>query len=79
MTPSSDNPFAITGIQAEKGTHIRWELSEIRKGDDITYQLSIYNTKQAPGWYVDHVFVKTDSRITPEFKISVLGVIREGS
>ncbi len=78
ITPPSNDPFAITGVHAEKGSHIRHALSEIPGEDGMSYRLTIYNTLKEPGWYMDYVFVRTDSRLTPEFEIRVLGVIREG-
>lgn len=76
ITPPSNDPFSITGVQAEKGRHIRHTLSEIQQEAGMRYQLSIYNTMKESGWYMDYVFVRTDSRVTPEFEIRVLGVIR---
>lgn len=62
----------------EKGENIRYDLSEIRQPDGLRYRITIYNTKKEKGWYIDKVFVKTSSQVTPEFKISVMGVIRDG-
>jgi len=79
LSPSPADPFTITEIRAEKGDHIRYEVLEIKQPDRLKYQLTIFNTKREPGWYIDKIFVKTTSRVTPEFKISVMGVIRGGT
>ncbi|MBS3758313.1 MAG: hypothetical protein KGY61_06590 [Desulfobacterales bacterium] len=78
ISPSEKNPFKITGIRMEKGENIRYDLSEIEQPDGLRYRISIYNTKKEKGWYIDKIFVKTSSQVTPEFKIRVMGVIRDG-
>lgn len=79
LSPSRENPFEITTIEAEKGDNIRYDLAEIQRPDGEKYLLTIYNTKKDPGWYLDKVHIKTSSSLTPEFTISVFGVIRDGT
>ena len=79
ISPSLQNPFIITEVQPESGANIRYELKKIKVADGLEYQLVISNRKIEKGWYVDKIFVKTTSPITPEFKINVLGVIRDGT
>ncbi len=79
ITPTPDNPFIITAVTAEKGTDIRFELTQTDPGEPKKYRLTVYNAKKEKGWYIDKLHVKTDSRISPEFFISILGVIRGGS
>lgn len=76
LTPSQENPFHITAVKADKGDYIRYEMKEIKPDGEIQYELAIYNTKREKGWYIDKIFIKTDSTLTPEFTIDVFGVIR---
>lgn len=79
LSSSKENPFEITSIEAEKGDNIRYDLTEISQPDGEEYLLTIYNTKKDLGWYLDKVHIKTSSSLTPEFTISVFGVIRDGT
>lgn len=77
ISPSKENPFHITTISAGKGDNIRYDLTEIKQRDGKEYHLSVYNTKKDKGWYLDKIYIKTNSKITPEFTISVFGIIRD--
>jgi uncharacterized membrane protein len=79
ISPSPENPFTITDIRLENGDDIQTELETIEGSGGIRYELTISNRRAEKGWYVDTVYVKTTSPITPEFKINVLGVIRDDS
>jgi len=77
ISPSKKNPFKIIKINAEKGENIRYNLNEIKKPDGIKYQLTVYNTKKEKGWYLDKIYIKTNSQKSPELEIKIFGVIRE--
>jgi hypothetical protein len=82
ITPTPDNPFKIIAITAEKGTDIRFELTETdnEELDELKkYLLTAYNLKKEKGWYIDKLHIKTDSDISPELVVTVFGVIRDGS
>ncbi|MBN2297170.1 MAG: hypothetical protein JXM72_01180 [Deltaproteobacteria bacterium] len=76
LTPSKENPFHITEVRTGKGDNIRFDLREITLDRGIQYELAVYNTKKDKGWYIDKIFIKTDSSLTPEFTVDVFGVIR---
>ena len=76
LTSSKENPFHITSIYADKGENIRYDLTKIKLDNGEKYQLTVYNTKKDKGWYIDKIFIKTDSTLTPEVTIEVFGVIR---
>jgi hypothetical protein len=77
ITPTPENPFKILEITIGKGDFIRYDIKEIKQADNTAYALTIFNTKQEKGWYVDHLLIKTDSPLSPELKIRVLGLVRD--
>ena len=78
ITPTHENPFRIVGVRAEKGEHIRYDLAEPGEPGSRTYHLTIYNLKKETGWYMDNIFLKTDSDRSPVLKVRVFGLLREG-
>ncbi len=79
IAPTPDNPFKITGITAEKGNDLRFELTETGPPELKKYLLTVYNLKKEKGWYIDKLHIKTDSETSPEFVVTVFGVIRDNS
>ena len=79
IAPMSENRFKILEVKAEKGDNIRYDLVELNQGDGMKYKLTIYNMKQDKGWYIDNIYLKTSSKISPVIKIRVLGFIRSKS
>ena len=82
ITPTPDNPFKIIEVTAEKGENIRFELTETgnEELDELKkYLLTAHNLKTEKGWYMDKLHIKTDSDSSPEFVVTVFGVIRDGS
>lgn len=76
ISPTLENPFKITKIEAEKSENIRFDLAEQKGPAGATYQLTVHNTKTEKGWYLDKIHIHTDSPKTPEFIIKVFGVVR---
>jgi hypothetical protein len=76
IVPTSENRFKIVEVKAEKGDNIHYDLIEINQPDGIKYQLTIYNMKKEKGWYIDNIYLKTSSTISPVLKVRVLGFIR---
>ena len=79
IAPTPDNPFKITGITAKKGNDLRFELTETGSPELKKYRLTVYNLKKEKGWYIDKLHIKTDSEASPEFIVTVFGVIRDKS
>lgn len=79
IAPSNENRFKILEVKAEKGDNIRYDLIEMSQPDGIKYQLTVYNMKKVKGWYIDNIYLKTSSKISPVLKVRVLGFIRNGS
>lgn len=77
ITPVKENPFRILEARTEKGRDIRYELKEEKSAGTMHYRLDVFNTRQAKGWYIDNIYLKTTSRKSPVLKIRVLGIIRE--
>ena len=75
--PSEEHPFSITGIRARKGGWFRYDYAEIEKDGRRGYEIVVTNTRTRPGPYQDVLFVQTDSRARPEFKIRIEGRIGE--
>lgn len=78
ITPTHENPFKIVGVRAEKGEHIRYGLAETGEPGSRTYHLTIYNRKKEKGWYIDSIYLKTDSDLSPVLKVRVFGLLRDG-
>jgi hypothetical protein len=80
ISPVSENPFKIQNIRAENGKFFRHELVVKKQpGGGVIYDLTLYNLKQEKGSYIDKLFIRTDSAISPVLEIRVMGFIREGS
>jgi hypothetical protein len=77
ITPTPENQFKITEIKAEKGDYIRYELTEVKKQEMMNYHLTVYNTRKEKGWYLDKIYLKTDSEKPSELEIKILGYIRD--
>lgn len=75
IIPQKKYPFKITGLKAAKGDFIEYALEESKNSAGIFYILKIKNKKTIPGGYHDSIFLKTDSGIQPNIKISVYGNI----
>jgi hypothetical protein len=76
ITPIRENPFVITEVKTEKGKDLHCELTQVKGPGGIKYRLTVRNTRQDKGWYIDHIYLKTTSRKSPVLKIRVLGMIR---
>ncbi len=78
IASTNENPFKVLGTRAEKGDNIRYDLVEMNQPDGIKYQLTVYNLKQDKGWYIDNIYLQTNSKTSPVLKIPVFGIIRSG-
>lgn len=79
ITPEKKYPFKITGVTAQNGKDIKFELSEKKSmpngGDG--YVLTVENLKKDEGRYFDTLVIKTTSTVKPEISIRVFGDIRK--
>jgi len=76
IVPIRENPMKILEVKAEKGKDFRYKIIEAKQSGSTKYRLTIYNKKQEKGWYMDTIYLKTSSKMTPVIKIPVLGYIR---
>ena len=71
IVPEKKYDFKILSVKAEKGTHIRYELKDIKIDDQTRYQLMIENTVTTKGRFFDTIVLKTDSEFQPEISVWV--------
>ncbi len=76
IVPTAKYSFEITEIKADDGENIRYEMAEDKKKKKREFVITVENQKKSSGRYFDILRVKTDSRIQPEFKITITGVIQ---
>ena len=73
IIPESKYPFSITAIHARNGKNIKYELNENRSASGgKEYAITVENVKKDAGSYYDILILKTDSKIQPEIKITVM-------
>jgi hypothetical protein len=68
-------PFRIIEARAKDGKNIHFRLQEENSSRPVKYLLTIENKKQEKGRYYDVVYLKTDSRLVPQLRVSVYGNI----
>ncbi len=73
---SEKYPFRITGMSARNGEHLKLKLDETSNGCCHEYLLTVENTMQTPGRYVDQIQLQTDSDLNPVLSLRVSVVIR---
>ena len=76
ITPPENHMFDITGVRAEDGSNIRFQL-EKSNAESRSFILHLSNIKPDAGRYVDKMILSTTSTITQELTIRVFGIIRE--
>lgn len=74
IIPKEKYPFKILKTRARSGKNIRLNLKETENSE---YLLTVENLMKVKGSYRDTVYLKTDSKIRPEIKISVKGKISD--
>ncbi|MCD6184200.1 MAG: hypothetical protein J7K84_00185 [Deltaproteobacteria bacterium] len=75
IIPEKKYPFKITGSRTKKGDFIEYVLEKSKKPEEFFYILKIRNKRTTKGGYHDIIYLKTDSKIQPEIKISIYGTI----
>lgn len=75
IAPGKKYPFTIKEVKANQGKDIAFNLEKITHEGRPAYQLTVKNTRQTPGTYIDFIYLKTDSKIEPEIKIRVQGTL----
>lgn len=74
IIPKEKYPFRILETRARSGKDIRFNLKETEGSE---YLLTVENLMKKKGRYRDTIYLKTDSKIKPEIRISVKGNISE--
>lgn len=76
ITPEKKYPFKIISTKAQRGQNITYKLKKKKNSlQNDEYHLVIENLKQEPGRYFDIIYLKTDSSLRPEIKITIAGNI----
>ena len=77
IVPEKKYNFKILSAKAEKGEHIKYELKNINKDDQTTYQLTVENTITEKGRYFDTIELTTDSEFLSEISVWVFVDIKD--
>jgi hypothetical protein len=76
IVPEEKYPFEVLETKAKAGKNINYKLTEsIDKKGHEQYVLTVENVKKEKGRYYDAIHIKTNSKIKPEIKILVYGII----
>ncbi|MGD2270288.1 MAG: hypothetical protein PVI06_07815 [Desulfobacterales bacterium] len=75
ILPKEKYPFRIVEAKAKDGQNIRFRLQEQNSSQTVKYLLTIENKKKEKGRYYDVVYLKTDSKLVPQLRITVYGNI----
>jgi phosphopantetheinyl transferase (holo-ACP synthase) len=75
ITSAEKYPFCIVNVSAKKGDNIRFAIKENHSKGWNQYILMVKNIKNKKGWYVDKIYLKTDSTIHPVIEVAVVGII----
>ena len=70
IVPTTKYPFKILGAKAQNGQNIEYRLDDLTSGQGAGYVLTVANQKATKGGYSDVIYLKTDSPIQPEIRIS---------
>lgn len=70
-------PLHVLSATPKTGENIRLNLTEEKEENVTRYKLTVENTRQAPGRFIDTLVLKTDNPTLPEIKIPVYGFIKE--
>jgi hypothetical protein len=79
VTPRTEYPFKITGINAKNGINIQYEMRTQETPEGPAYIIVVENTKTSPGRYYDTLLLSTDSELKPKIPVHVYGMIAAGS
>jgi hypothetical protein len=78
IIPKKKYPFKILEVKAQKGKDISYKIEEIITPSKVLeYLLTVTNLKNEKSRFFDTIYLKTDSKIRPEIKISVYGNIKD--
>ena len=78
IIPEKKYPFKILGVKVQKAKNIDYKIEKvITSSKKSEYLLTVINLKNEKSRFVDTIYLKTDSKIRPEIKISVYGNIKE--
>ena len=77
IIPADAHPFTITGVRAKKGEHIKISRKETKIQGKRAYLLTVDNIRTRKGFYRDSIYIQTDSKVRPEFRIRLDGELKE--
>jgi hypothetical protein len=75
ITPGKKYPFTITDSNTRYGANIKFSLDKKNLFGKKAYLLTVENTRNTPGRYMDFIYLTTDSQIQPRLTIKVRGNI----
>jgi len=75
IIPEKKYPFKILDTSAVNGDNISVKLEKKNDQKITEYVLTVKNTAKVKGKYFDSVIIKTDNKIHPDIRITVLGNI----
>ncbi|HOJ13180.1 MAG TPA: hypothetical protein PLS81_00200 [Deltaproteobacteria bacterium] len=75
IVPTEEYPFTITGLKAKKGRDIDFWYRRTTEHGKKAYVLTVRNKRKEAGVFRDTIFVQTDNKARPEFKIRVQGKV----
>lgn len=77
IVPTAKYPFKILSAKAQNGQNIDYRLEDLAASQGVGYVLTVANQKATKGGYSDVIYLKTDSDVQPEIKISLYGNIQD--
>lgn len=68
-------PFKLTAVRAQHGTHIRYKFEEVAQPQKMRYVVTVENTREETGSFLDKLYLVTDSQLQPEIEVPIYGLI----
>lgn len=68
-------PFKLTAVRAQHGIHIRYTFEEVAQSQKMRYVVTVENTREETGSFLDKLYLVTDSKLQPEIEVPIYGLI----
>lgn len=75
IIPIEKYPYKIIGVNAEKRGIFKLKLRKAKNSEKLKYLFTIENLRKESGFYSDIIYIKTNSKIMPVYKIKVISEI----
>jgi hypothetical protein len=75
IIPKEKYPFKIKSISGVNKKYIAVKLEKAQDSNTPSYLITIENLQKTQGRYSETIRLKTDSKIRPEIRIYVIGII----